>query len=97
VFHVDRELRFVSDEDAPGIETFRQSFADLYQKHFPDQKPETGIHEGLLHQIDENARSYNVLVIKTRSTLPYTSVFFELYTGYWTSDAERRLRQNMHP
>jgi hypothetical protein len=28
-------------------------------------------------------------------TLPYTSVFLQLDCGYWSADAERRLREAM--
>jgi hypothetical protein len=36
-----------------------------------------------------------VLVIRTISALPYSSVFLELQPGYWDSDSEQRLRQRI--
>jgi hypothetical protein len=36
-----------------------------------------------------------VLVLKTRLTIPYTSVFIRLECGYWSADAEKRLRAAM--
>jgi hypothetical protein len=32
---------------------------------------------------------------KTNLTLPYTSVFLQIDCGYWSADAERRLRDAM--
>jgi hypothetical protein len=34
-------------------------------------------------------------VLKTNMTLPYTSVFIELDCGYWSPEAEARLRAAM--
>jgi hypothetical protein len=36
-----------------------------------------------------------VLILKTNLRLPYTSVFIELDCGYWSPEAERRLRDKM--
>jgi len=40
-------------------------------------------------------RSYDVLVIRTNTALPYTSVFIELQPAYWDADSEGRLRDRM--
>jgi len=34
------------------------------------------------------------LLLKTKLTLPYTSVFFRLDCGYWTDEAETQLRKD---
>ncbi len=46
-------------------------------------------------KLNEAARLYDVLVIKTNLTIPYTSVFLELDCGYWAPEAEQRLRRAM--
>jgi hypothetical protein len=50
-------------------------------------------HEEIIHKLDESAKLFRVLLIKTDMTLPYTSVFFELDCGYWSAEAEQRLRK----
>ena len=40
-------------------------------------------------------RSFDVLIIRTRSALPYSSVFLELQPGYWDAEAEQQLRDRM--
>jgi hypothetical protein len=45
-----------------------------------------------LKRLEEAGRSFEVLVLKSTLTLPYTSVFIELECGYWSDDAERALR-----
>jgi len=40
----------------------------------------------------QKLHSFNVLIIKTNLTLPYTSVFFQLECGYWNAAAEENLR-----
>jgi hypothetical protein len=34
-------------------------------------------------------------VLKTRMTIPYTSVFLRLDCGYWSDEQEKRLREKM--
>ena len=45
--------------------------------------------------LDEAGQTFRVLIIKTDMTLPYTSVFLQLDCGYWTAEAEKRLRETM--
>jgi len=52
-------------------------------------------HERIIHELDQCARLFKILVIKTGMTIPYTSVFFELDCGYWNAEAEERVRQAM--
>jgi hypothetical protein len=43
--------------------------------------------------LNDASKTYRVLVIKTRSALPYTSVFMELGSGYWDAESESALRE----
>ena len=52
-------------------------------------------HEEIIARLDQCAQVFRILIIKTKLTIPYTSVFFELDCGYWNADAERRLRSSM--
>jgi hypothetical protein len=96
VVYVDKELRFISEADAPGIGAWRQLLAGLCEKFLPERRPAVeGYHETLIHDLAETAKSYHVLVVKTNMALPYTSVFIQPRPGYWNDDAERRLRENL--
>jgi L-fucose mutarotase/ribose pyranase (RbsD/FucU family) len=90
-FLIDQELSFVREEDAPGISAYRQRLTELFKDHAVDQKP----HEEIISMLDQAARTFRVLVIKTSMTISYTSVFIPLECGYWDADAERRLRAAM--
>jgi hypothetical protein len=52
-------------------------------------------HEEIIAKLDDCARLFRILILKTNLTIPYTSVFFELDCGYWSAEAEQRLRQAM--
>jgi hypothetical protein len=54
-------------------------------------------HEELIGKLDEAAKTFRVLILKTNLTLPYTSVFLELDCGYWDAGSEERLRQAIRP
>jgi len=86
--YTDQELRFVAEEDAPGITAYRQHLTELVQKSNIGDLP----HEAIIAKLDQAARMFNVLILKSDMTIPYTSVFFELDCAYWSSDREVRLR-----
>lgn len=91
IIYTDKELQFVPDADAPGMTSFRQRLGTLLNSQPANTMP----HEEIIHHLDEAARVFNVLIIKTNLTLPYTSVFLQLDCAYWGADAEQRLRQSM--
>ena len=39
IVYVDRELQFVPEQDATGIEAYRQLLTGIFDLHFPNQKP----------------------------------------------------------
>ena len=86
--YTDQELRYVSEEDAPGVTQYRQSLADLLPKDIASELP----HEAIIAKLDQAARMFQILIVKTNMAIPYTSVFFELDCAYWNSGAEMRLR-----
>lgn len=95
VVYTDMELKYVSEQDASGIGAYRQLLQALFQKYLPDQKIVTLGHEDIINKLDAASKTFNVLIIKTNMTLPYTSVFLELRAGYWGDDAEKRLRESI--
>ena len=51
--------------------------------------------DSLQTKIEEASKTYRVLVIKTRMTLPYGTLFLQLEPSAWTPEAEKRLREVM--
>lgn len=94
VIYTEAELKFVPEQDAPGIEAHRQLLSALFEKLVPQPAVKAAPHSANLRSLNEAASSMNVLIVKTNSTLPYTSIFIELRAGYWTDEAEQRLRQS---
>jgi D-ribose pyranose/furanose isomerase RbsD len=89
--YADKELAFVAESDAPGVEDYRRGLNVALHGARVNYIP----HEQIIQKLDESAQVFRILLIKTDMTIPYTSVFFELDCGYWNAEAEQRLRQAM--
>ena len=89
--YLDQELQFVAEADAPGVSRYRTQLAKLLKF----AKTTTLPHEQIIARLDQTAQLFRVLIIKTGLTIPYTSIFFELDCGYWSVEAEQRLRRAM--
>jgi len=89
--YTDQELKFVAEEDAPGVTSFREQLGSLLEGYEVRSLP----HEEIIAKLDRAGEMFRVLVIKTNMRIPYTSVFFELQCGYWNAQAEKRLRAQM--
>jgi hypothetical protein len=91
IVYTDAELPFVGEQDAAGIGRFRQELGTLLGASKPQSLP----HEQIIAKLDKAGETFRVIVLKSTLTLPYTSVFLELDCGYWSPDAEKRLRDAM--
>jgi D-ribose pyranose/furanose isomerase RbsD len=91
VVFMDAELPFITDEDALGVSVYRTHVGELLKNDPVEQMP----HEKIISTIDEAGKTFQVLVLKTNMTIPYTSVFIRLDCKYWSADQESRLRQKM--
>ena len=89
---VDKEMAFVAEENAKGIEAYR---TDLHQI-LSGKNTKAKLHEDIIKELDSAAKLFNVLIIKTSLAIPYTSVFFQLDCGYWNTEAEEKLRNEMN-
>ncbi|MHC4573497.1 MAG: RbsD/FucU domain-containing protein [Planctomycetota bacterium] len=87
--YLDAEMKYVAEESAPGIEAYRKELAVLLGNRPVKSVP----HEQLIARLDEAAKTFRILILKTNLTLPYTSVFLELDCGYWSPQAEGKLRR----
>ncbi len=89
--YLDAELPYVEERDARGISRLRNRMKVLIGR-----RPTTALpHNEIINKLDRAAEKFQVLVLKTNLTLPYTSVFLELDCGYWSQEAEDRLREAM--
>lgn len=85
---LDEELDAVPEQLAPGIGACRLALAGALGDRPVERLP----HLQLIGTLDETARQFAVLVLKTDLTLPYTSVFLELDCGYWDGAREQQMR-----
>lgn len=96
VVYLDQELHFVPEADAPGVGAYRQLLDGTLSKFGNiGLRALTLPHESIIGKLDDASRTFNVLIIKTGMTIPYTSVFIQLNAAYWGDEAEERLRQSM--
>jgi hypothetical protein len=88
---LDAELPHIEERDARGITRHRTRLKRILGKRTTQSLP----HEDIIDKLDTAAAKFNVLILKTDLTLPYTSVFLELDCRYWSPAAEKRLRGAM--
>jgi L-fucose mutarotase/ribose pyranase (RbsD/FucU family) len=88
IIYTDEELNSVPESDAPGIEDYRKQLKSI----LGDRSVQVIPHEQIIAKLDAAAQTFRVLILKTNMTIPYTSVFLQLDCGYWSADAEKRLR-----
>ena len=87
----DAELKVVPESDAAGITAYREALTSLLGNTEAQSLP----HEEIISKLDEAGKTFHILVLKTKLTIPYTSVFIRLECAYWKPDAEKRLREKM--
>jgi len=96
VVFTDAELEAVPEDDAPGVTYYRDSLNHFLQEFNAGQLERKSLpHEEIISKLDEAGKTFHILVLKTRMTIPYTSVFLRLDCGYWTEEQETRLRGKM--
>ncbi len=89
--YLPREMRAVENDFAPGIDSMRERIRSSLHGHEPTELDQ----QSLITLLESANQSYDVLVIRTPTALPYTSVFLELQPGYWDSESEDRLRERI--
>ena len=88
---LDEELASVSEADAPGVKAYLKELDQL----LVNKNVTYLLHEQIIKQLDTGAELFNILILKTNMTIPYSSVFIELDCGYWNADKEKRLRETI--
>ena len=91
IFYTDQELGFLSEDLVPGVDAFR---AEL-KKCLAGADAQTLLHDSVFKKLDEASKLFNVVVLKTECTIPYSSVFIQLDCAYWSAEKEKALREKM--
>jgi len=91
IIYQDKELSYITEEQVPGIGSFRSSAANILE----GRPVNTMLHDDVFTLLDESSSLFSVLVIKTNCTMPYTSVFMQLDCAYWGPENEKLLREHM--
>jgi D-ribose pyranose/furanose isomerase RbsD len=82
----DKELLYLNEKDAAGIDSLREQMKTLFGNN------RTFIlHEELISRLDEVSKIFNVVILKSNLTIPYTSTFFELDCKYWDGTKELKI------
>lgn len=90
-FNTARELPYVENDRAPGIDQFRKELKTALHGHPVRQLD----HRSLSLLAYSEASKFAVLVLKSKTALPYSNVFIELDSGYWDHDSEDQLRDQI--
>jgi hypothetical protein len=89
--HTDKEIEYLPEAEAPGVGRYREEL----KQRIAGIPADSVLHQELIDRLNETGKSIHVLVLKTRMTIPYTSVFLQLDCKYWGADSEARLRAAM--
>lgn len=88
---LDKELDFVPEALSPGADAARKRLHEALTGF--EVKPV--LHEELIARLDQVAKTFRILMIKTNLKIPYTTVFMELDCGYWSPESEAKMREAM--
>lgn len=91
VIFTDAELAVVPESDAAGVTAYREALRST----LGTRETQSLAHEEIIAKLDEAGKTFHILVLKTKLTIPYTSVFMRLDCGYWSAEQEKRLREKM--
>ena len=89
--YTPRELRAVENDFAPGVDEYRKVLDGALHGHEVTELDQ----DSLITLVQDAQKSFDVLVIRTTTALPYSSVFLELQPGYWDGESEQKLRTDM--
>lgn len=97
IIYRDKELEFITEAQAKGIESFRTESEKLLNiGKTSESKPQTILHDSVFAKLDQASRLFKIVVLKTNETIPYSSVFLQLDCSYWSAEKEKQLRAKMN-
>ncbi|WP_160714051.1 hypothetical protein [Chitinophaga solisilvae] len=86
IVYTDKELAYV-----PGAAAYRDSLQAILQGFTPQQL----LHDSVFTKLDKASSLFKVVVLKTTTTVPYSSVFINLDCKYWNAQSEKKMREVM--
>ena len=89
--YVTAELENVPYDYAPGVRAHKKKLKESLH----GRETVSLDNNMLMRLLSDTSKSYRVLVIKTRTALPYSTLFIELGSGYWDAESESVLRASM--
>jgi D-ribose pyranose/furanose isomerase RbsD len=91
IIYKDKEFDFLKEDQAVGVTALKNEVTKIL-----DGKPtQTLLHDSVFTKLDQSAKLFKVLVLKTNETIPYSSLFMQLDCKYWNADKEVELRKEM--
>lgn len=83
----DKELLLLTEQLCPGVDRFR----DDVNRIVPSGDIVYRDHEDLIATLDKVSNLFQVVIIKTKLAMPYTSTFMELDCKYWNAEKQAEL------
>lgn len=90
IIYQDKELSYLTNQEAQGIDELKTKMSELL-----GSQVQSIPHVELIARLDSVAKLFNVIILKSNLTIPYTSTFFELDCNYWDDDRQKALQQKM--
>ena len=91
IFYTDKELGYITESMAPGVAALRKELARV----LAGAQAQTLLHDSVFAKLAEASKLFNVVILKTESSVAYSSVFIELDCAYWSAEKEQALRKKM--
>jgi hypothetical protein len=91
IVFTDLEFAQITEDLSPGVDGLKKSISASLKNH----QINTLLHNDVFAKLDSASNLFEVLVLKTESTIPYSSVFIQLDCGYWNAEKEQKLRSKM--
>ncbi|MDR1372987.1 MAG: hypothetical protein LBJ17_07745 [Dysgonamonadaceae bacterium] len=91
VIYTDKELEYLDSLAVPKAQYLKQ----FYNTAFDGYDRKSVWHDEIFPKINKISEQFFVLVLKTNTTIPYSSVFIELDCGYWNPESEQSLRDTI--
>ncbi len=86
--YLDKEQEKLSEELVQGWNAYQEQLGRALNLKEVQYIP----HEELIRRLDEVSDLFEVVIIKTSLTIPYTTTFFELDCQYWDAEREAKIR-----
>lgn len=87
----DKELSFLEESLCPGINNLKTEMGNV----LPSSEIISIRHDNLITHLDSISNLFEIVIIKTELTKPYTSTFFELDCKYWDSNKQTALNEKI--